>query len=625
MPSLRERLQLLSGQPVAAVVSILLDALPHAAEDERPEICQALAKTGDATALATLIRDLHRLDEATIALLGRAPGEFDDAIGRSLASGQAQHVDNVLQLIESRVDADLLTTLPRLFRSRVDHAPQRAAEVLLESVVERVGETGRRRIGEVEHPRLDAACAAALLEYRQHKIDEVLIAAAIMAVRPGVKLSALFESEDHPARFALHGVAERIDHPLVRRNLLRWLGALATARSAARWLHLMQTPEQYAEVLRDVHLLVLPERRRSLRRINRTMRCLPPRDVLLTMSGSTQAAIPRFVSALRPPTGQSVRYLEQFTTLPSRRARLFAVSELTRQRGRAADEAVLSFIEDTEQSVARTAVRHIFSRAAPIEHCGDTSGLEHVAKSRHRELAARASALLIRTTVKTYFEQWLGVSVSQRRLAARRLLGTYRTTFIQRLAAVAQAGDRERRLAAIDLCHRCRLVRELETEMIVLAADSDVHVASAAVAALTDGRSAQKIAVLRSALHHDDTRVRANAIEALTPTIGNVSGQVAVLIEPFMHSRENRTRANAIRAWLQCEQPNATVQLTEMLYDDDPMHRISALWAVGRSRKRELLTPVRELVESDPVLEIQVRAAATHRLLQSSQRSFSAA
>ncbi|HRP63358.1 MAG TPA: hypothetical protein PK400_08710, partial [Phycisphaerales bacterium] len=68
------------------------------------------------------------------------------------------------------------------------------------------------------------AIAASMDRYRIHRRDELLIAAALLSASPGPKLAAILAQPDHPAVLAMRRAARRVNEPLVRRQLIRWIG-----------------------------------------------------------------------------------------------------------------------------------------------------------------------------------------------------------------------------------------------------------------------------------------------------------------------------------------------------------------------------------------------------------------
>ena len=108
--------------------------------------------------------------------------------------------------------------------------------------------------------------------------------------------------------------------------------------------------------------------------------------------------------------------------------------------------------------------------------------------------------------------------------------------------------------------------------------DAGVTVRSCAVAALGYARKAAPTAsdeLLVAALQDTDTRVQANAVEAIERRdVRSVDKE----IEQFTSSDNNRVRANAIKAQLNWRVESARVAIREMLTDDRPNHRRSALW-----------------------------------------------
>ena len=131
--------------------------------------------------------------------------------------------------------------------------------------------------------------------------------------------------------------------------------------------------------------------------------------------------------------------------------------------------------------------------------------------------------------------------------------------------------------------------------------------------ALGEGGSTRCIEALRAALLHPDARVQANAVEAL---VKRGASETADLISFITDSRHNRSRANAIVAMYRVDRNEGEYRLREMLGDENPMHRVSALWAVRRARVTNLIEVVQCISEQDELRPVRRRAGETLRMLR---------
>ncbi|MHC4416642.1 MAG: HEAT repeat domain-containing protein [Planctomycetota bacterium] len=607
MPTLQDRLRLLRREPPAAAASVLAGALPDAETQEREDICRALLATGLPEAVATVIGLLHRAGPPVERLVREAPLSLSPAVSLVCRRGGRQAVLNAVDVVGERADVDLLPPLVGLLEGVEDDVAERAGETLVQVVVSHVGPDGRRPLDPAVARDIDDAVVAAVSSYPRHRRRDVLLAAAMLAARPGPGLRRILSDPDHPVLFPLRAAAARTGDPLVRGNMLRWLTHPALGGRIARRMHLIDGPDQFADLLRDGHLLLVPARRRAVRGAARPARCAPEPAAAMVLPSAVQLNLVRLISALRVRASLRSRLLIDAAGLPHPVARIHALLDLAGRHSPQADRAVDWLCFDTVEPVAWVASQHAFDRPGGP----GAALLRRLERSGHRFIARRAAAAASSSGVAAFFERWLDLRGLDRLAAAMGLLATQRLSMLTRWAEILDKGGRQERLAAVALVRRLQLSATLEAELITAAADADTQVASAAVAALADGGSNRRIAAVRVALAHQDARVRANAVEALARLDRRATSVPGVLT----HSRNNRVRANAIRA-LRCEQPEASRQgLRDMLADRDPLHRVSGVWVAGRTRDTRFLAQLRGLAARDQLPEVRTRAAAAARLL----------
>ena len=225
---------------------------------------------------------------------------------------------------------------------------------------------------------------------------------------------------------------------------------------------------------------------------------------------------------------------------------------------------------------------------------------------------------MARGNVERFFHRWRLLSPVERIAVARHLAVEHGQDLVAALKLRLAGGDREESLAAIGLIRRLGLVAEFESEIIGQTTGPNPHLASASVAALASGRSDLGREALRAALRHANGRVRANAVEALDQQLAHVAnGQTETdLFRALSNSRHNRLRANALRALLRRDPIEASPHICEMLRDDDPLHRVSAIWAARRSRNAAVIMELKSLARADGLEPVRDRAAAAVRIAE---------
>jgi HEAT repeat protein len=167
-------------------------------------------------------------------------------------------------------------------------------------------------------------------------------------------------------------------------------------------------------------------------------------------------------------------------------------------------------------------------------------------------------------------------------------------------------------LAGIAVIRRMRLGTRFESTLTGLTFHADPRIAASAVMALGESGASHAIPAVRAALHHDDPRVQANAVEALM-RLG--AAETRDLVAFLAESRHNRPRANAVVACTRTDRSDGERRLLAMLGDDDPLHRISAVWAARRVRSMAMLGELRRLANEDEIGVVRRRASAAARAM----------
>lgn len=614
MPTLDDRLKLLSREPAGATAAVLAAALPHAEPGERDRLAEAALDTASPDALAAVIGCLHELRSAVLTRLSRAPAPAAAGVGQALrialGSRTPQTVINALAVVRHRADTDVLGLLVPLLGHADEDVRRTAARTLVAVVVAHVGPEGRRRVeAGIEEP-LDRAVAAAAATYEAHRSRDVMLAAALLAGRRGSRLARMMAEGPEPVQLALRGVPARDEDALVRANLLRWISVKTLGGSVARALERIGERPNARTLLNDIlvpgHLLLARARRRAMRRIDRPARCLPPRLAPPGAADPIQVNLVRLIRTLPLTDAQRRDRLADCAELPCSVARLNALDGLLRDGTPEADRMIETMCFDRAEAIAFLAARRVGLKA--------DLGAElrrRMERSPHPIIARRSRSANARRDPEAFFARWLEMDPTDRAAAAHGLLARHRGPMVRGLRD-ALGESRDSALAAVALCRRLRLVGDLEPQLIDLIDGADRHAASAAVSALGDDAADRCRDALEGALAHADPRVRANALEALVRFDRTIAGSIG----HHVASHDSRLRANAVRAMLRGGQRGAVESLRAMLDDPDPRHRVSGVWVAGRTRLAAVTVELKSLAATDPFEEIRTRAAKTVNLLK---------
>ena len=137
--------------------------------------------------------------------------------------------------------------------------------------------------------------------------------------------------------------------------------------------------------------------------------------------------------------------------------------------------------------------------------------------------------------------------------------------------------------------------------MTQLCADVNAKIRSKAVFLLGEDDSVVET-LLDRVLQDTDPRVRANAIEVLEQ---KQRAEYLPLLAQRARANNSRERANAIKAMHKMKVKTATVSLDQMLHDERPDHRISAMWTLKQIGWWKLLADVGKLAKTDVNLNVR--------------------
>ncbi len=609
MPTLPERLHLLTAGPSDTTAAVLLLALPLVAPDELASICTALAETGVERAIVAAVAHASKLnDEARQTLADRLP--LSEPSLRSIIAAGEETTAACATLLARRRHPDAAVMLARL----VALAPwpsvrAPAAEAVLSRLSAALGPTLNAASLPASLARhLDEALAEAVDTYPDHRGDAVLHALALMARHPGAKLAAILADAGHPAMFALRHAVGRPERPELRRQLLRLIGTESLTPVIQRNLHRVSGSAAFDDLLSAAHLLRSPARKRLMRSVDRPMRCVPTMPEALAMSEASQSSLPTLIEALGLPTSRRIEHLADLVAVPSTLGRIRAVMALNRFEPEQVVGALKPLTLDRSPWVARCAANAALRGLACDQQNADIAA--GLLASPHAAVVKRARTVLSRCSASLFFTHWLDLEPAERMSAAMAVIASDERNFLRLLSAALDTGGRAQRIAAIALAHRLRLSAHVENELIVLAGGNDPHIASAAVSALGEHDGVRSREAVRVALRHADVRVRANAVEALARQ--DHAGAIETMAALSEH-RHNRLRANSVLGLLRRRQPLGAHALRAMLADADPMHRVSGIWVTMRTGSAFAKGDLRMLAERDARLEVRRRAATALR------------
>jgi hypothetical protein len=352
-----------------------------------------------------------------------------------------------------------------------------------------------------------------------------------------------------------------------------------------------------------------------VRQAARPSQCPPPIETAVALPPRAQTHLPEFVRMLDLSAARRTGILADMIALPSPIARGKAVVALSHEPAGRALPALQPFCFDSDGGVARLAARAVIGAPGPGPGTPDQERLTALTRRGHASVRRRARVRLARIDLDRYFEHQADLGDDQRLACALGFLRGDRGGFIAACARALREGARagDAALPVVLLARRLDLVVDLEDALIDAAASPSPRLASAALAALARGHSARRLRTLLAGVHHEDDRVRANAVDALRcdRTI-----EVTAAIRPLVGGDRNRSRGSAVRTLLAADPREGLRELRAMLDDERPLHRVTGIWVARRERVGAVRGDLIRLVREGGPPEVRTRARAALRLME---------
>jgi len=322
---------------------------------------------------------------------------------------------------------------------------------------------------------------------------------------------------------------------------------------------------------------------------------------LAELAPSVQRHLPRWVGVTGLPGTTKLDFARQFYRRGDRQQRRAAVLSLLSQSDERTASLLRAISRDSDEESAIIA-RFELALRYPLDY-PPSELLE-----KREQFEAQPGDAWGRPGSKLTFEQYWAafddMSEDQRREKGRRVIDGDATA-VQLLARQLAALDAADRLKAVRMVAVLGLGERFIEHVYRLSHDTQPEVRSAAVAVLGQVPGPVSKRLLKRALQDGDTRVQANAVEAVERT-----GDPDIVTEllPMLASPDNRVRANAVKALLKLGVREAALALLRMLDSPDRTQRISALWLIDHMGLFTLASRVMRLAECDQDKVVRSRA-----------------
>ena len=532
-----------------------------------------------------------------------------EAAGRKGTHGPA----NAIRIIVEAKIARLAYLITEQLHHRPDDLRKQAAEGLLELAHWASTATYHQTDHAQQPTRCDVSSAAyiqaaveeAVRLYHTHHQPAALMAYAAMAYRSMPEILRQLQDLSSPAVAEFRTLLSTVQHPDIRRVVLVLVQVPTLTDAAFAGLKATGSGEGLIDVLSGSHLLLNQRIRGRLRDLTQPLHLWPVAGDAAQWPTQTTRGLSRWAQALPMTARERVENLTNLGGIPDALSRLNVLQQLIAisQSGQdlSANDAIARFCDDPQEKLAKIALRYlIYARWD-----GLTGLLTRAINSKHNGVAQLARARLAPLGFARLWDHWPSMSAAQK-LSAGRALIKIDALFHSHLSSKLVGGEVWARLRALSMIHGLNQGLMFESPLLAMVGDQDPKIASAAVRALGSARSERAVKALEKALGHKDSRVRANAVEALEQL--QSTRHVRQLVEMAHDEQQSRPRANAIRALLQMRAGDALSALVKMLHDPRPTQRISALWVIQAMGLIEVAHQVAEMSITDSDVNVKSRA-----------------
>ncbi len=280
---------------------------------------------------------------------------------------------------------------------------------------------------------------------------------------------------------------------------------------------------------------------------------------------------------------------------PAARLQILRIAAKRRQGG--SMQLIKKFLTDPDERIARLAARE-FIRRRPSESDPTLLQMMATAPESIRRIVGRAVG---QSAFDQFWNRFERLEKPIRRQAGRAMLKVVPDA-VSRLARKLNNGPTDQRLRALIMTQELEMAADLRESLIGLTRHPNPKVRSKTIVILGELPSTGPDLVLDRVLIDEDSRVRANAIEVLE---AKRKSEYIPLLTQRARSSHNRERANAIKALHMMKVGVAAEQLTAMLLDQRPEHRVSGLWALRHTGLWKLIQEVGRLAKEDDNMRVR--------------------
>ncbi|HVS70036.1 MAG TPA: HEAT repeat domain-containing protein [Phycisphaerae bacterium] len=629
--------KLLASRNVA-VERVADRVLASAPAGEQRELAELLLQRNRRGGWVALIRAFNYLDENVRREMVARPRELFGPLAETMQDSDGPSRENVITIVRECADAKLTYLLVEALIDSRQAVRELAGRALLEAVRKHMNSCCEGDQAE----QMEKAVEHGLRTFKTHRQTAAVTAAlALERKQDGHTWACFGDSYDEATRAATLVLRNPRDAMLARGAILALGSSLKPAAMAG--LASAVDPEVLQALVEEAYRLMDPVLAETAATIGQAkfVTAFKKGGGRGLVTEETWAGWLRMIEKVGIPAVQKAAMFQAMLQLSPVGAdgvawRLAIVQGAARACAGEAGELLVRLADDPDERVARIAARTIMGRRTAMVGAGsDYRGLApRLANSRHesvKKIARGISVGVPRISVMAIGNGALGGArpaagagpTPEAGNSFEKIWAHYEqmppaVRHAQTRAAAGDAAFTEElrgKLASAqvsDTAQALRMLASLENvaafraQIIALCGHADARVAAIAVKLAGRLEDPRLKDLLEHAAHHSDARVRANAIESMELLrIADRSQQVLAML----NSRHNRERANAIKALSRFNFETARECLMKMLVDQNPIHRMSALWVVQELQLLEMVRQVSAMARRDPNVRVRKRAS----------------
>ena len=597
-----------------SVDQALAAALHTADEASVRRIAAVLMERGQTEAMVALVEHYDRLPSDIQRSAAAQVKQLYATLRKAASRDSGACAANTIRMIQQAKEGRLAYLVAEQLRNRPSDIQAQAAQCLLDlarhattptTSINQPGVRGRYPCDATAMRYILIAVEEAIGLYGYHRQPAVLLALIVLAPRPIPNALKHLEDQGRKAVPVLSKIFTDAREQVVAAAALPMIRSPILAGAVLEGLVELSKRAGLGPVLTHWHLLLDPAIASPLRATSEAPRLWPRDRAWVHWSDQQVRGLATWAGCVGIDLTDRVAKLDALRQIKDPMARLSVLRTLigiaSRHDRFAAHEVIAQFCRDSDTRLARIALRHL----TRVNWSGLSGLLPVLINGDDPQISRLAGRCLGDRGFRQLWDHWPRIPPLNQ-VAMGRALIKIDPRFMDHLSRKLSHPDRWSQLRAIAIIRRLNQTSFFTSQLVRITQHGDEIAASAAVKALSGVRSDAVRNAITAALKHRDSRVRANAVEALNDLVPTTRDQLE-LVAMAVHD-DARPRANTIGLLFEHQCDHAAALLKKMLADARPASRISGLWLVRALGLTELAGTVAEMSLSDQDPPVRERA-----------------